>query len=182
LVSKDLLEQLVTMVSLERWVPRVFKVCPDPKDQEVPRVMVARPEKMVSQEMAVQSVTPVFLESLVCQDPLVPLEPVVLMELRETSDLPALKASKAFQVLRDPLASLVKREPSVLPESLVHLDALVLVESVVTLEREDLLESKGPKALLVLLAHLVLRVLLVSLETREKPERAVLKDCKDFLD
>ena len=66
---------------------------------------------------------------------------------RETSDLPALKASKAFQVLRDPLASLVKREPSVLPESLVHLDALVLVESVVTLEREDLLENKDPKVL-----------------------------------
>ena len=57
------------------------------------------------------------------------------------------KASKVSQVLKDPSVSPVKRAPSVLPENLVLLDALELVENVVTLEREALLESKDLKVL-----------------------------------
>jgi len=67
-------------------------------------------------------------------------------------------------------------------ESLVQLDALGLLVNVVILEREDLLESKDLKALLDLLEHRVQKVLLVSLEIREKLERLERKDCKVFLD
>jgi len=48
--------------------------------------------------------------------------------------------------------------------------------------RRDLLESKDLKALLDLLEHRVQKVLLVSLEIREKLERLERKDCKVFLD
>jgi len=53
------------MVSQEKWVLRVSKVCQDLKDLGVLREMVVLPERMVFLEMVVPSVTLVFLESLV---------------------------------------------------------------------------------------------------------------------
>ena len=69
---------------------------------------------------------------------------------RETLDPPVLKASKVFQVLRDLLVNLVKRVLWEPPENLVPLDVPEPVESVVTQEKEDLLESKDPKVKLFL--------------------------------
>jgi len=182
LVCKDLLVPLVTMVSPEKWDLRVSRVCPDLKDPEDPREMVDRLVRMEFQEMLVRLVTLDFLASLDCPDLSVPLELVVLMEPRETLDPPVLKASKVFQVLRDLLVNLVKRVLREPPENLVPLDVPEPVESVVTQEKEDLLESKDPKVRPVPLVLLALRVLLVSLETREKLVRLVLRVFKDCLD
>jgi len=179
LVFKDRLVLLVITESPEKWVPRVSKDCPDLKDQEDLREMVDPLERMVFLETLVRSVTPVFQASLDCQDPLVPLVPVVLMELRVMLDPLVPKASKVSQVLKDPSVSPVKRVPPVLPENLVLLDALELVENVVTLEREALLESKDLKVRLDPLVPLDLRVLLVKTETRENLARLALKDFKD---
>ena len=60
-------------------------------------------------------------------------------------DLLAHKDSRVFQVPRDPLVNLVRRELVEPQESLVQLDALGLLVNVVILEREDLLESKDLK-------------------------------------
>lgn len=182
LVFKDLLEPLVMLVSLEKWVLRVSKDCQGLKDQEVPREMVVQLERMEFQEMLVRLVILVFLASLVCLVQLDLLELVVLMGPREMLDLLAHKDSRVFQVPRDPLVNLVRRELVEPQESLVQLDALGLLVNVVILEREDLLESKDLKALLDLLEHRVQKVLLVSLEIREKLERLERKDCKVFLD
>jgi len=54
--------------------------------------------------------------------------------------------------------------------------------NVVILVKEDLPENKDHKELLALLVPLAQRVLLVSLETREKQEKVVHKDFKDCQD
>jgi len=56
---------------------------------------------------------------------------------------------------------------------------LELLVNVVILVKEDLLENKAHKELLALLVLLAQRVLLESLETREKQEKVVHKDFKD---
>lgn len=104
------------------------------------------------------------------------------MEPREMLDLLAHKASRVSQVPKDPLVNLVRRELVELLVSPVQLVVQEQLVNAVTLAREDLLESKDPKALLVLLVHLEPKVLRVKMETREKQERLELKDCKDFRD
>jgi len=181
-VSKDLLEQLVTMASLEKWVLRVFKDYLDRKDREAPREMAAQLEKMVFPEMLVRLVMLGFLVSQVCLAQLVLPELEVPMVPREMSDQLVLKASKVFLALKVQLESLEKRVLLVLLVSLERLDVLELAENVAILEREDQLESRDLKVPPDLLEHRELRVLLVRLETREKMENLVPKDCKGCLD
>lgn len=109
LVFKDQLEPLVIPESLEKWVLRVSKVCQALRVHVDLRETVDPLEEMVFQEMLDRLETMVFQESLVCQDLLVLLVTVELMELREMLDPLVLKASKAFQAPRDLLVSLVKR-------------------------------------------------------------------------
>lgn len=181
-VSKDLLELLVTMASLEKWVLRVFKDYLDRKDREAPREMAAQLEKMVFPEMLVRLVMLGFLVSQVCLAQLVLQELEVPMVPREMLDQLVLKASKVFLALKVQLESLEKRVLLVLLVSLERLDVLELAENVVILEREDPLESRDLKVPPDLLEPRELRVLLVRLETREKMENLVPKDCKGCLD